>query len=280
MRMGKNLLEQIFVVLIPVLSFLNCDAQLPQIIDFSYLKKADYTIENIPLENDSFEWMRLIPGDELKALDNKLVLIEGYLVAIDPDSNFFVLSSFPNPNFWSCFVFNQMLTVVLVDLRASQDLSEYDPLTKYEFKGVLRLNTTDPYQMSLILEDAEPIAGPAVLKALHIEFKDLSQVKFAIKTDPKSGVEYEVAEFPESIQKLNGITISIEGYFHYMDDGGTYLLTDTIYNPLINCGKLTMGEEKIIELVSKKSLSSYEENSKQTFTGRLELNASDPYKFT
>jgi hypothetical protein len=277
-RMFLN--PKIVSFLFSCITIFDCEAQSPQKIDFEDLKKANYSLDKTPFENDSAYWRRLIPTDELRALEGKYVSIEGYVVAFDPDSNFFVLSSFPAADNWSTFFLDGRVAEEILDLRSSQDLSEYDPLTKYEFKGVLRLNTTDPYQMSLILEEAEPISKPAVLKALHIEFKDLSQVKFSIKTDPISGMEYEVAEFPESIKKLNGKTISIEGYFQTIIDDETFILTDTIYNTLVNCGHLIVGKEKIIALESKTDLSSYEENSKQTFIGWLELNESDPYEFT
>lgn len=91
-------------------------------------------------------------GPVLKALEGKEVIIKGYIIPIDVIEDYYVLSANP---YSSCFFCGQAgpESVMEVQLKKSnKDLKMDQVLT---FKGTLKLNADDIYQLNYILENAE-----------------------------------------------------------------------------------------------------------------------------
>ena len=98
-----------------------------------------------------------IPSGEVhpnavKAMDGKQVQIRGFIIPVDIVQDYYVLSANP---YSSCFFCGQA---------GPESVMEIEMVKKYEglrmdqvitFKGKLRLNVDDIYQLNYILEDAE-----------------------------------------------------------------------------------------------------------------------------
>lgn len=91
-------------------------------------------------------------GPALKALEGKEVVIKGYIIPVDVIDDYYVLSANP---YSSCFFCGQAGPESVMEVqmkKANKDLKMDQVLT---FKGKLKLNAEDIYQLNYILEDAE-----------------------------------------------------------------------------------------------------------------------------
>ena len=86
------------------------------------------------------------------ASEGKAFYITGYMIPVDVDEDFYVLSRYP---FANCFFCGGAGPESVIDLRFP-DKSEraYQTDERLTFKGTLRLNSDDVYQMNYILEGA------------------------------------------------------------------------------------------------------------------------------
>ena len=91
-------------------------------------------------------------SNSVKAMDGKQVQIRGFIIPVDIVQDYYVLSANP---YSSCFFCGQA---------GPESVMELEMVKKYEglrmdqvitFKGKLRLNVDDIYQLNYILEDAE-----------------------------------------------------------------------------------------------------------------------------
>lgn len=91
-------------------------------------------------------------GPALKALEGKEVIIKGYIIPIDVIDDYYVLSANP---YSSCFFCGQAGPESVMEVqmkKPNKDLKMDQVLT---FKGKLKLNAEDIYQLNYILENAE-----------------------------------------------------------------------------------------------------------------------------
>lgn len=93
-------------------------------------------------------------GQDVVALEGKEVSIKGFILPVDPESKFYVLSKNP---FASCFFCGNAgpETIMQLNLKPGQPTMEMDDT--YTFKGVLKLNKDDIYQCNYILDKAEVV---------------------------------------------------------------------------------------------------------------------------
>ena len=103
--------------------------------------------------SEEFQAYYQIPkfGHAIKGLDGKEVIIKGYIIPVDVIDDYYVLSANP---YSSCFFCGQAGPESVMEVQMSernQDLKMDMVLT---FKGTLRLNVDDIYQLNYILEDA------------------------------------------------------------------------------------------------------------------------------
>lgn len=90
-------------------------------------------------------------GFNVRELDQKQIELSGYILAIDPETNYYVLSKSP---FASCFFCGAggPETIVELSLKSNKETFYMDEFTT--IKGVLKLNADDIYRCIYILEDA------------------------------------------------------------------------------------------------------------------------------
>jgi len=93
-------------------------------------------------------------GQDVIALEGQEVSIKGFILPVDPESNFYVLSKNP---FASCFFCGNAgpETIMQLNLKPDQPIMEMDDT--YTFKGILKLNKDDIYQCNYILDQAEVV---------------------------------------------------------------------------------------------------------------------------
>jgi hypothetical protein len=116
------------------------------------LSKVDY--ETRFDEITQFEEEYPIFSEEVKALDGKEIVVEGWMIPLDElrGENYFVLSSLPFANCFFCGGAGPE-TVIEVFSKKQIDFTE----KKIKVKGNLTINADDPLRLMYILNDTELI---------------------------------------------------------------------------------------------------------------------------
>lgn len=90
-------------------------------------------------------------GPSVLALNDKEVIIKGYVLEIDRENDLYILSANP---FAECFFCGSAGPESIVELKLSKDHPRFLMDEVRTFKGKLRLNAVDIYQCNYILENA------------------------------------------------------------------------------------------------------------------------------
>ena len=100
-------------------------------------------------ELDAYYWKPTF-GDIVNGLDGKEVHITGYMIPVDLDDDFYVLSRYP---FANCFFCGGAGPESVIDLRFDgKSPRVYQTDERLTFAGKFRLNADDVYQMNYILD--------------------------------------------------------------------------------------------------------------------------------
>lgn len=121
--------------------------------ELTWAELADVDFKDVYLEElDSYYWKPVF-GPQVLAAEGNDVYITGYVIPVDLDEDFYVLSRYP---FANCFFCGGAGPESVVDLRfKASDHRTYQTDERLTFHGNLRLNADDVYQMNYILEGAE-----------------------------------------------------------------------------------------------------------------------------
>ena len=113
---------------------------------------SDVGFTDIYLEElDAYYWMPNF-GPKVVAAEGKECYITGYMIPVDVDEDFYVLSRYP---FANCFFCGGAGPESVIDLRfPNKAVRAYKTDDRLTFKGTLRLNADDVYQMNYILDGA------------------------------------------------------------------------------------------------------------------------------
>lgn len=118
-------------------------------IDWAFLAKVEWG-EKYFEEYDEVVWYPDF-SEEVLAMDGKLVEIKGYIIPIDVESGFYVLSANP---FASCFFCGNAGPESVVELQFAEKLKRtYNTDDISTFRGKLKLNWDDLEHCNYILED-------------------------------------------------------------------------------------------------------------------------------
>ena len=90
-------------------------------------------------------------GPSVLALNNKEVIMKGYLLIIDPDNDIYILSANP---FAACFFCGGAGPESIIELKIGKDHPRFKMDEVLTFRGKLKLNAVDIYQCNYILENA------------------------------------------------------------------------------------------------------------------------------
>ena len=114
---------------------------------------SDVEFKDVYLEElDAYYWMPAF-GPQVIGAEGKEFFINGYMIPVDVDEDFYVLSRYP---FANCFFCGGAGPESVIDLRfPNKSERAYQTDDRLTFRGTLRLNADDVYQMNYILEGAE-----------------------------------------------------------------------------------------------------------------------------
>ncbi|MES2795040.1 MAG: DUF3299 domain-containing protein [Bacteroidota bacterium] len=140
-----------FVLLIFGLSLFGFRIDEPQKISWEVLK--DVTFKKKWYEKESIFMLYPTFGPNIKKVENKTILIKGYMVPVDPESNQYVLSAYP---YSMCFFCGGAGPESVMGLKLKKN-RKFKTDEIHVFKGTLELNANDIYELNYILADAEVI---------------------------------------------------------------------------------------------------------------------------
>jgi len=139
--------QLIFLVLFSFIGWSNLQAQR----ELTWKTLADAEFNSVLIEEiDAYFWKPTFSA-QIKALEGEEVFISGYVIPVDLDANYYVLSRFP---FANCFFCGGAGPESVIDLRFKGINRAYKTDERLSFKGKLKLNDSDIYQMTYILVDA------------------------------------------------------------------------------------------------------------------------------
>lgn len=123
----------------------------PNAKELTWTTLADVEYNEVYLEElDAYFWEPQF-GETVKSYEGQQVYITGYMVPVDIDANYFVLSRYP---FASCFFCGNAGPESVVDLRLEDEDRKFIQDERLTFTGKLRLNQSDVYELNYILEEA------------------------------------------------------------------------------------------------------------------------------
>lgn len=144
----KHLLP--ILLTLPLLAFASPLApEQPQEVAWSTLAKVTFEREYME-EEDLTQWVPTF-SDDVLALDGYKIKISGYVIPVDVDAQYFVLSSNP---FASCFFCGGAGPETVMDLKIRKNSRRFTTDEYHTFSGTLRLNAHDIYELNYILEGA------------------------------------------------------------------------------------------------------------------------------
>ena len=122
------------------------------IITWELLKNVEFD----EIWSEEFQAYYMVPkfSESVKEMDGKEVQIRGFIIPVDIVQDYYVLSANP---FSSCFFCGQAGPESVMEI---QMIKKYEGLRMDQvitYKGTLKLNVDDIYQLNYILEDAEII---------------------------------------------------------------------------------------------------------------------------
>ena len=122
------------------------------IITWELLKNVEFD----EIWSEEFQAYYMVPkfSESVKEMDGKEVQIRGFIIPVDIVQDYYVLSANP---YSSCFFCGQAGPESVMEI---QMIKKYEGLRTDQvitYKGTLKLNVDDIYQLNYILEDAEII---------------------------------------------------------------------------------------------------------------------------
>ena len=136
----------------PVTAVPSVEPASGDVAELTWQVLSDVEFTDIYLEElDAYYWMPEF-GPQIIAAEGKEFHITGYMIPVDVDEDFYVLSRFP---FANCFFCGGAGPESVIDLRfPTREKRTYQTDDRLTFRGTLRLNADDVYQMNYILEGA------------------------------------------------------------------------------------------------------------------------------
>lgn len=146
------MLSKMIKSLILPLAFLTMAFSLNAQQELSWKTLAEAEFNSVLMEElDAYFWKPTF-SENIQNLEGEDVFISGYVIPVDYDANYYVLSRFP---FANCFFCGGAGPESVIDLRFEGDHRAYKTDERLTFSGKLKLNDSDIYQMTYILEGAK-----------------------------------------------------------------------------------------------------------------------------
>jgi hypothetical protein len=150
-----NRLLQILNPLVPFIFLLLISASAfsqHRKIDWELLAKVEWSEKYSKEHDEMFYYPKF--GKEVLAVNGQPVQIKGYVIPVDVETGYFVLSANP---FASCFFCGQAGPESILELQMKAGGKKFKTDDVVTFKGTLRLNYEDLMHCNYILEEAEVV---------------------------------------------------------------------------------------------------------------------------
>ncbi len=245
-------------------------------------------------------------NNKIEELANTWVTISGAFLGHSPDDGEYTLCR------WDSVSINVPDNMFLIELHTSEDFSKCALATTYTFAGKLVFNYLDNNILfSIVLENAH-LATPDELiselnpdslrsdvvngtwitdsttialhesklpeidkKAKHISFSLFEGNTYHNKYIPEYDLIHSVPQFEEKTKQLDGDLIIISGYVYPIaPNSGFYLRGDVVPDFTAEY----YSNPNFLALRSNFNLQKCKAKTPYTFTGRLKLNADDPFQ--
>lgn len=118
----------------------------------TWMQLSMITFEEMYDENTGTFYDQPVFPPMIKALEGKLVSIKGYVIPMDVELNYYVVSAYP---FSSCFFCGGAGPESVIDLQMKDKTLEFENDQRVTFCGKLRLNTGTFFELPFILKEAE-----------------------------------------------------------------------------------------------------------------------------
>lgn len=119
-------------------------------IDWQTLADVEFTDVYMEEVDEYFLYPHF--STSVRELAGQEIMIRGFVLAIDPTKNYYILSKGPFSSCFFCGVGGPE-TIIELEMKSSKDVFIMDEVAT--IKGRLKLNTDDIYQCNYILQDAE-----------------------------------------------------------------------------------------------------------------------------
>lgn len=115
---------------------------------------ADVTFEEVYVEEYEVNFLYPKFGERIKNLEGQELTLKGYLLALDPEDDYYILSKNP---FASCFFCGAAGPETIVELNLVKGKDKLVNDEVFTIRGTLRLNGDDINHCNYIFDNAEPI---------------------------------------------------------------------------------------------------------------------------
>jgi hypothetical protein len=138
--------KAIFLLFFPILVFSQNPVKITweNLRDVTFKKKWNAQ-ENMFILEPNF-------GPKVTVLKGKNVALTGYMIPVDVDANYYVLSANP---FASCFFCGQAGPESVVSVKFKSNLKRFNTDDRVTINGIFTLNTDDINELNYIIEKAE-----------------------------------------------------------------------------------------------------------------------------
>lgn len=124
---------------------------LAQPINLTWEQLSDVTFEDVYNENADMHYQKPTFGNDLLELEGSQVAITGYLIPVDINLNYYVLSAFP---FASCFFCGGAGPESVIDLQLTENQT-FKNDDRRRLCGRLKFNRNDITGLPFVLENAK-----------------------------------------------------------------------------------------------------------------------------
>ena len=118
---------------------------------------ADYDFEMRFDEESELYFRYPLFSEKIKKLEKKYIHITGYMIPVDVESNYYVLSAFP---FANCFFCGGAGPETVIELELKPGHRRFKTDERLTFKGEFQLNSIDAYSLSYRMLEAELMDTP------------------------------------------------------------------------------------------------------------------------
>ena len=154
---GKAMQDQIRQVALkkseePVVEVVDATLLEKDYSELTWQRLSDVEFRDVFLEELQAYYWKPTFGHEVLSAEGDEFYITGYVIPVDTDEDFYVLSRYP---FANCFFCGGAGPETVVDLQfPNKAPREYVTDERLTFAGTLQLNADDIYQMNYIIKDA------------------------------------------------------------------------------------------------------------------------------